>query len=555
MFKFALHEIRQIRRADSKTVLFLVVFLFIAALAVYASFTFQADEKVYSVNADGELADILQQSPRLEIVDGDADVVVSDSVNIKTTQKGRAAFKNILDTLDAHNRAVLDSMYADDMIDYYDIYPVWAKLLDMEDLPEIEEVTQDTIKDDIAELRVQRAGYRGTTDVRGAFENAMTQTKYNELSTPDQLDRLFPIRSIIISLLIITPIIFLTTAYNNSFFNEKLQKKATLLFVAPLKGRTIIISKSMPYVGAALAIILPMIAYFNHELKVLFMVLLPLLSIILLYFSVNFLLTVLARSYKEISFLKTSLGSVFIAYILLPTLFLEMSDIAFISPLSSIVALIDNSELGIKIYLWSFLPMLFTSVVVYYFASLLFDEEHFYSDKGMLSKMLDMISVFIRRPIHISYLTLLSFPLVLVIELIFLMLVALPTRDVNFLFIMLILVAATVEELFKNIGIYLVYTRKLLDISVWKLALFSGVAFALAEKSLLIAMLPALLDSYSRIVPPGILLPALIVPFIFHSLTCLVFGSLAKKTRNVLIFAVPIFIHIVYNLIIFRVFT
>jgi len=536
-------ELRQVRTFGWKAAAALVLLVLLLMVSVYAAWKFPGNEKVYMVDA-GELAPILASSPRIELGSNNPDVSINRTEAwVASGMKGYAAYKNVLDTLDYHNSLIVDRAYRQGRINYSVVFPIWVKLLDIEEASNMSSAASN----DEQAVNIQQGAYRGAGDVRGAIESALTETKFNEIITPSDLDRILPVKSIVLMLLLLTPLVFISTMYNNSVFEEKIEKKATLLFVSGLRPWQITINKTLPYMAGAFAITVAMLAYFNYA--TLIWMLAPLAAIVMLYFSLNFLLSVVSRSYKEISFLKTSMGSVFIAYILLPTLFTQMSDIAYISPLTSIVQLVEGNMVPFKLYFFSFAPMLLASIAIYYFAQLLVNEELLYSHKGITAKILDMVSGFLTKPYRVGLFTIFTFPIILTIELVFLLLVALPSKDVGLLFLVLIAVAAIVEELFKNVSIYLVYSRGLFDAPVWKLALYSGSAFALAEKGLLLVMIPVLLQAYAKIV-----IPVLIVPFVFHSLTCAAFALLARRTSHPAIFIVPIAIHILYGVAVYGVF-
>ena len=556
------NELRRLHKASRRSTISLVAFALVAGLLIYASLIYSADEEIYRIATDNEtIAGIITLDPKSEVVKEDYDVLVSDELKIQDTDKGLSAFKNLLDSFSAYNQNKIGSALASGTINDSRAFPVWVVMLPMDELrdrgdafdeTELEEQEQER---QMLEEQRQRFASRQPGSVRAAVEDTLAKADFGELTTPDQMGRILPINSIIISLIVLTPLIFISTLYNNSFFEEKIQKKATLLFISPLSRLQVIAGKSLPYIAGSVILIMPFLFYLQPKL-IMSLSLLPLASIVLLYLSCNFMLTVFSRSYKEMSFLKTTFGSVFIAYMLLPTLFMEITDISFISPLTSIAYLAEHATVPAIPYLFSFLPMLAAGLIIYYFASRLFCEENYYSLSSMTDKAFEMVAAFITRPRRVAYFTLLSFPLILVIEMVFLMLVALPTQEAGFLFVLLILVAAVVEELFKNISIYLVYERNLFDVSPLKLGIYSGVAFAAAEKGLLLFMMPELVGVLSKISAPAAFLPivALAIPFIFHSLTCIMFGYVFRQTKSRLAFALPVALHLAYGLSIYMVF-
>ena len=541
-------ELGRFRRMGRPAAAGLLALLALTGLLVWLSFRLVQSEHLYSVYSDDpKLASILEKHPKIRLTADDSDVAFCcGRASLTGTDKSLAAMKAAVESIQADNQLSMEHALRRGELEYYDLFPVWVRLLDINGLGD---GTGEARPDEELELARQQYLSRDPASVRAAVEGALTKTQLNELTTPGDLNKVLPLKSLMLAIFILTPLIFISTGHNNSFFDEKVDKRATLLFVSPASRWALVFGKSLPYLAGSLLVIVPALAFFGRSAQAVLLALPPLIAVVVFYYSLNFMLTVLSRSYKEMSFLKTSIGSAFIAYLLLPTLFMDISDIAFISPLTSIAHLAEHGSIAFKPYVFSFLPMLLAGFVIYMFAGLLFNEEHYYSHRPLREKLLVMIALFLKSPWRIAALTALTFPLVLVAEVMFLMLVALPTRDIAVLFLLLIAVAAVVEEFFKNIGIYLVYKLRLFRAGPLLMAALSGLTFALIEKAALLAMLPSLVSAYGRIV-----LPALAVPFLFHALTCYVFALLIRRTPDWRLFVVPMAMHLIYGLAVFGVF-
>lgn len=528
MARILARELKSVTFGKKQIAFAVLLIIFLGLLAVF--YHMNPASEIYTVKAKNKtIENIIQKHPRIS-VEGHPDVFLE--YPRLYSEKRYAALKSSLDAIRDHNKKVLQMAPEDE------VFPVWVRLLDQQvqniTVEEENTTTQDT---DDAE---SSSGVPRKPDVRQGV-TALTNAEFEKLSTPGSMNQYLSLNSIILALIILTPLIFISTAHNNSFFSEKISKRASLLFMSPVSKLRLIAGKTSAYFIPTFLVIFIAMIIVKPRFEILY-ALPPIFAVMLLYFSLNNLLTTLSNNYKDMSFFKTTLGTIFISYLLLPTLFAGISDVAYISPLTTVVESFQGDFPGLKKYIFSFLPMLFTSIIIYYFSSLMFNEENYFATKPITKKIADMLSIFLKRPRNIFFLTILFYPLIIVIELIFVMLVLLPGS--NFLLV-LIPVAAITEEIFKNIGIYLVYKRRLFRASPLKLAIYSGAGFALAEKLMVLVMIPALISAYSKIVIGFILFP-----FIFHSLTCLLFAFLVKRYRSFYLVLIPIVVHIVYNLVV-----
>jgi hypothetical protein len=87
--------------------------------------------------------------------------------------------------------------------------------------------------------------------------------------------------------------------------------------------------------------------------------------------------------------------------------------------------------------------------------------------------------------------------------------------------------AALVEEVFRNLGVYAIITRKLEKMTIWKMVGFSlltGFGFFVGEKVILLIMVAEFFDAYGALILTGVILP-----LVLHSLLTFIFMLTASK--------------------------
>ena len=560
---------------NAGVVIFLLIFIAANAVLVFYSIKAggESSEQIYTVAVDDlYLVEILGNNNKLhsELYEPSKtyDVVINNAgdlnVTVQNTEKSKAALKAVVDVLKAYNYQMYRLSFQFNEIGFTDLYPVWIELRDIKELEELlksRKFDSETIgsaaqtegsQSKIEQFRISLEKQRKTIEVKSIIDSATKKTKYNEVTVPDEIATQMPLKGIFLALLVITPMIFVTTHFNNSFFSEKIDKRASLLFMTPATKFELVAGKTLPYIIASLLLTYPIMLFINPSLKAFFLVGLPLITITLFYFSLNYVIVMLARSFKDLSFLKTSIGSFFIGYLLLPTLFSSLSEISYVSPLTVITKVIGNEAVPLKAYIFSSIPMLLSAFVIFAFFTLIFNDEDFYVTGTIMSKLFAILKHYLHNVQNLFFVSFLMFPMALILESTFLVIVALSVRNIMGPIIMLVVVAAIVEEIIKNMGIFVIYQADLLKKkNPFLLALLSGFGFATAEKAVLLIMVPILIKVHYQIVLVG-----LFIPFIVHTITCLVFALLmhflsSKLRKNsYLLFIVPIAIHILYNLLV-----
>jgi hypothetical protein len=569
-----------------KTIVFSVLILAVYSLLFFFSMTtdIASDNSVYNVATNSEeIRSVLNTNDKLavEIIDpedyenreydsglflvqGPGELIPEESLLLMSSRRGYrgrlkrdAAVKNIIDAVSEYNYNLYIYEYNKNDDLFYDLFPVWVMLLDRNEIISDQERfyeefnttleqqsgAENRMQQDINEFR------RGISagedyDFQKQVTDLLFQSNYEDMTTPSNLVISLPLQSIVFGLLILTPLMFISTGYLSSLYNERIKNRSSVLFSCAITRGEIVIGKTLPYLIAALIVSAVLVFAVRPDIWGVLYAIPAILTSILGYFAVCFALVLLSRSYKEISFLKTSIASVYIGYLLLPTFFLSLHDAAFMSPISAVTEIMTSGELGFQLYAFSIIPIFLSSIILYYFFSKIFCEEGLLID-SIPKKLYFGLSRIVKNKRNIFLVSFMSFPVVVLIESVFLIFLLLPFDNPFWPMLALIAVAGVTEEIVKNISIYSAYRINKLKANPIVIGVVSGVGFALAEKAMLLVMLPELVSNYNIIV-----IPVLIVPFIFHSLTCAAFAALAKRTRMRFksLILIPIAIHILYNI-------
>lgn len=370
----------------------------------------------------------------------------------------------------------------------------------------------------------------------------------DELKTPSELSPALPFEPIYTALSIIIFLTFITLLYSGRIYDEKVNKKGSLLLITPTKNSEIIIGKTLPHILIALFISL-IIAILNvNNFFSIILILLLMLSIILVYLSIAFLIAILSRSFKELSFIGIFGISLYSLFLLIPTFMISFSEASLASPLTIIVKLIMNEQITVKLFLFSIVPHLLLSLLIFYIGSLIFTGEGLFSYKNIISKILDTFQNFISKLHYLLYSSAATIPFVFITEL--MLIVILISVKSNYVFIMVLLFSAFVEEIFKSIALYTIYSRKLFKMNKKRAilaGLYSGLGFFLGEKIMMVIMITSFIKEYALIIFAG-----LFIPLILHSVLSIIMSyglyKFGKKSFIWLLILVSL-LHFAANLI------
>ncbi len=464
--------------------------------------------------------------------------------------------------LDALDKAIVRYDEAR-LLSYNDLnntFPVWITVENIErqqvfqpptlqKLPDFEKTPDNT--DSSIEITISEKPGKETASYDSIKEmteaNKLSPIEDQMLSTPSHFNPPFPFKSVVLSFLFIFPIFFIAQLFSSSIMEERVRRKGELLLVSPLSSYKIVFGKLLPY----LLISLVMMAGITVNIKGNVLMLIIMLPVVLMFLSTAFLGAIIARSYKELSFVLIFMSVLLSGYIFFPAMFVSIHAISIISPVTLVVMLLEGEQVSITDYLFSTTPFYLVSILGFIFGIFIYREEDLFTQKTTRNKLLDSAHEFIKRaPAPLFFLSIALLPVAFSIQLMLIVLMFnLPVKTGIVIFIIF---AALIEEVVKSAGIYTVFSRKLSDASIWnalKFGILSGTGFFVGEKLLLLVVISSIAGSvFGSAMGIGLL----IFPLLLH-ITSTTAASLSLRSRNYLFSIIlATMIHSAYNLYLVR---
>ena len=509
----------------------------------------------------------------------DADLVIIDpNVFMADTQKSASASEALKGTLKNYREGVLTS--------YNDInnsHPVWITVHYLE-RPEAFQVLsgerRTASEEEVATTQLSPEEIEAAATGRLAGEvgpDAIPSTpqtveelqeiqrrnlfEKQTIATPSHFAPPIPFTAILYSFMFIFPIYFVSQFYSSSIMDERTNKKCELVLVAPLRGADIVIGKTVPYILVTMAIIAIVTSYVKglptdtETIKSSLLILATMFPIVLLFFAFSFISAILSRSFKELTFAMVFLSVVVSGYLFFPAMFANVHAISTISPMTLIVLLIEGENIGTSEYLFSTLPFYFVGLSVYVFGIYIFREEDLFTQKPITQKLLDCVEIFLSNPYgSVFLLSIIFIPFVYMAQL--MLIVMLFNLPLPYSVIVMIVLAALIEELVKSIGIYTLFKRKMVSPTLKNaatLAVLAGAGFFAGEKLLVfITLAPIATSVFGSVMTMGTLL---LIPLMIHITGVMVvsLGMYAISPRWYLPFVLfASILHGLYNLFILR---
>jgi ABC-type Na+ efflux pump permease subunit len=447
--------------------------------------------------------------------------------------------------------------------DLNDTFPVWLNVkniareqafqpVSIQKLPEFEKA-QNTANAPVETPAIKNAVSENTQlpSIK-EFTQLKTSSPLQEqtLATPSHFNPPIPFKSVVLSFIFIFPIYFIAQFFSSSIMEERVKRKGELLLVSPLSSSQIVLGKLLPY----LLITLVMVAGMTFKLGGSPWIILILLPVSLMFLSTAFFGAIIARSFKELSFVLIFLSVFLSGYIFFPAMFANIHAISIISPITLVVKMLENEPVSISEYLFSTTPFYLVSTLVFMFGIFIYREEDLFTQKSIKGKLLDSLREFIARvPNPLFFLSIALLPLAFSIQLMLIVLMFnVPLRIGILVFIIF---AALIEEVVKSVGIYTVFsnkTAKVTTASALKFGILSGAGFFVGEKVLLLVVVASIAGSvFGSVMGIGLL----IFPLLLH-ISSTTAASLSMRylgTKNYLASLVlASVIHASYNLYLVR---
>ncbi len=569
IFAISRWEFRRTRLSFSKKTLILSAILLILIGAVSFSIAqsgLHINDNIYRVVVtDPALASILKTDDKFEVhiaeetqarllfeYDDFDLLIIGNKVIHRNSERSISA-------LDALNKAIqkYDEARLLGYNDLNDTFPVWITVrniareqvfqpVSVQKLPELEETPPAPTP--AIEATPEPSEEAPAPSKEQVVDIKTIPTKEQELATPSHFAPPIPFKSVILSFLFIFPIYFIAQFFSSSIMEERVKRKGELLLVSPAKPYEIVTGKLLPYLLITLAMVAAITVYLGGSPWIV----LVLLPVALIFLSTAFLGAIIARSFKELTFVLVFLSVFLSGYIFLPAMFANIHAISIISPMTLAVRLLENEPFSPGDYIFSTTPFYLISFLIFMFGIFIYREEDLFTQKTIGGKFLDSLQEFINRvPVPLFLLSIVLIPLVLSIQLMLIVLMFnLPVRYGIMVFIPL---AAFIEEIAKSIGIYTVFSRKLSDVTTFnalKFGFLSGTGFFIGEKVLLLAVIAGIAGSaFGSAMGIGLL----VFPLVLHISATTAASLSLKGTRNYTFSVIlATVIHSAYNLYLLR---
>ncbi len=449
----------------------------------------------------------------------DPDVLITGgALSVGGTQRGAAA----ANALRTDYATYLTSVYNQEE-DLFAAYPLWIDLQYVESeldfaatqegqrvgsIPQrgtspvpdhpVEEVAPPSADLSVSEeeLRAALVAAEGQDSAVARYTDTLSAgPDLGEYATPSQITPPLPFDAIILIFVFIFPLYFTSQFFMMSIMNERIERRGEILLSTPLPPWAIIAGKMLPYLLMMLGITVVLSFYTGATVAVI----VALVPVILFFLANALLIGMTARSFKELSFISIFFSTIATSYLFFPSIFAHIHVISLISPLTLVIYDLEGVGFTMGDYVYSTFLFWTTSAVIFAICIVNFREERLFSLHPLKVKMREYIAALIpeTHPFAALFgLTICTIPFVLMAQM--MGLVLLFNLPMPLSLVLLVIVAAFIEEWAKSLGIYAVYCRRPSFLS-WRnlvlccLAVMAG--FFVGEKLLLFATLAQISES------------------------------------------------------------
>ncbi|MFA5237486.1 MAG: ABC transporter permease [Methanoregula sp.] len=384
-------------------------------------------------------------------------------------------------------------------------------------------VTQEELRAELVTSSSQNTQVSRYTDVLSSPSSAM-----GTFVTPDQLSPPLPFDSIILVFVFIFPLYFTSQFFMMSIMNERIERKGEVLLSLPVKTSSIIIGKMLPYFLGMLAICAGLTVYIGASPIILF----PLVPIIFFFLANALIIGMLARSFKELSFISIFFSTVATSYLFFPSIFANVHVISLISPLTLIVLTIQGTAWTLSDYCYATALFWLTGAVLFYIAAKNFNEERLFSEKTLLPRCREFLAGALSRPhpyASLFFVAAATIPFVFMAQMMGLVLFF--NLPMPFSLVLLMVLAAFIEETAKAAGVYTLFMQDPAFFTTKRLVYAcaaTAMGFLIGEKLLLFATLSEITESvFGNIL--FLSLGVLWLPFLLHFVCLLIVAVSLKK--------------------------
>ncbi len=377
------------------------------------------------------------------------------------------------------------------------------------------------------------------------------------VATPSNIEPPIPFTSVIFAFIFMFPMYFVAQFYSASIMNERTNRSGEFLLVSPLTRREIVAGKTLPYLITTIGIMFVLAMYLKYTLGstsipeivknslVIVAVMIPVVS---LFLSFSLLSSILARSFKELTFVSVFFSTIVSGYLFFPAMFAHIHAIALISPMTLVVKILTGTEICLSEYLFSTVPFYCVSIATFGFATLIFREEDMFTQKTVKKKIIDCIELFLRKRSYLFLLTLIFIPFAYMFEL--MSIVLLFNIPLPYSIIAMICISALIEEVLKSAGVYTLSLKGYTGKQAIILAILAGSGFFVGEKLMMLVTVASIADSvFGTVLSMGSLL---VYPLLLHiGCVAIVAIGLRYQRYSVCLLAATA-VHVAYNFFLLR---
>ena len=501
-------------------------------------------------------------------------VIVQGFVSRPVTEKGRAAFNALSKDYERYVGFIYNQQ-----TDLFAAYPLWIDTqyvkseLDflatqqgerlfgpgqLSGLPPVPDLPYETVEIPSGSMGVSTDQLRQeiskgmATDPRLSRYSEMVtgQKTLGTFKTPSMLSPPLPFDSIILVFVFIFPLYFTSQFFMMSMMNERIGRRGEALLSVPIPGFVVLIGKALPYLIGMVGISVGLTVFLKAPLTII----LPLIPVILFFLASALLIGMVARSFKELSFISIFFSTVATSYLFFPTIFANVHVISKVSPLTLIVLTMQGTGYTVSDYVYATSLFFLTAAVLFYACVCSFSEEHLFSERPLLMKLRAMVAGMLsqRHPFATLFIfSVLLIPFVFMAQLMYLVLVF--NLPLPLSLVVLLVLAAFTEEVAKSIGIFALFER-FPGLFTWKNGIIAAfvvaAGFLAGEKLLLFVTLSQITESVFGSVlflSTGML----VLPLLLHfCCTAIVVAGLKfeRKTGYYAGLALATVVHCIYNI-------
>lgn len=403
-------------------------------------------------------------------------------------------------------------------------------------------------------LQLEREAARGEDQLGRYTDIIQQQEALGDLKVPSMLSPPLPFDTIIFIFIFIFPLYFTSQFFMMSIMNERTLRQGEALIASPVSPAVLIFGKMLPYAIGMLLVVFVILLSVGADC----MAILPLIPVILFFLAFALFIGMVARSYKELSFISIFFSTIATSYLFFPSIFANVHIVSLLSPVTLVVHVIDGTGYEWTDYVYSTGLFYLTSIILLGVCIKNFHEEQLFTEKGMF----DTIAMYLGTLINTRYwylsliiITIITIPFVFMAQMMFLVLFF--NLPMPFSLILIMLLSALAEELVKAAGFVAILTRRIPKMN-WKVvvlgAFMIAAGFLLGEKLLLFITISQISDSIfgaALFMSLGLLW----MPFLLHAGTVFCTGAALKiggKRALPTGIIIATVVHLIYNLYMLR---